>query len=91
MKQNYDDEKLRPEDVKGFLDENSTEEEIEEQMMEDDLANWIDDDDNDPDYPLFSDEWQDNYSKEVSAAYFAEEEEMKLGIHPSQLIAQKNK
>lgn len=30
-------------------------------------------------------EIDDNYCKEASAAYFAEEEEMKLGIHPTQI------
>ena len=34
---------------------------------------------------IFSDEWWDEYAREMSAAYFAEEEELKLGIHPSQI------
>ena len=32
----------------------------------------------------WTDEEWDEYIKEVNAAYWAEEEEMKLGIHPSQ-------
>lgn len=31
-------------------------------------------------------EMNDDYIKEVNAAYWAEEEEMKAGIHPSQII-----
>lgn len=48
---------------------------IKESDLRDDY--WLDDD--------YEDEWWDNYSRAVSAAYFAEEEEMKLGIHPSQI------
>lgn len=40
---------------------------------------------------IFSDEWWDDYSKAVSAAYFAEEEEMKLGIHPTQTRKERTK
>ena len=31
-------------------------------------------------------EMNDDYIKEVNAAYWAEEEEMKAGVHPSQII-----
>lgn len=34
---------------------------------------------------IFSDEWWDEYARQMSISYFAEEEEMKLGIHPSQI------
>ena len=37
-------------------------------------------------YGVISDDRMDEYSKELSAAYWAEEEEMKAGIHPSQII-----
>ena len=40
---------------------------------------------------IFSDEWLDDYSRAVSTAYFAEEEEIKLGIHPTQTRKERTK
>ena len=54
---------------------------IKESDLRDDY--WLDDD--------YEDEWWDNYSRAVSAAYFAEEEEMKLGIHPTQTRKERTK
>ena len=36
-------------------------------------------------------EMNDDYIKEVNAAYWAEEEEMKAGVHPSQIIERAQK